>query len=112
MKYKTLPQHTIDFIADNWFKMSFNELSDTIGEPLWVVRNYINKIHIEGGHIPNSVAVGVNYPLPYAKKRVEDMLKRLEKLKSKDEKILDEISYMRQWLIRVNKVPERGLGGC
>ena len=112
MKYKTLPQHTIDFIADNWFKMSFNELSDTVGQPLWVVRNYINKIHIEGGHIPHSVVGDSVYPMPYAKKRVEDMLKRLEKLKSKDEKILDEISYMRQWLIRVNEEPERGLGGC
>ena len=112
MKYKTLPQHTIDFIADNWFKMSFNELSDTIGEPLWVVRNYINKIHIEGGHIPHSVVGDVVYSMPYAKKRVEDMLKRLERLKSKDERILDEISYMRQWLIRVNEEPERGLGGC
>lgn len=112
MKYKTLPQHTIDFIADNWFKMSFNELSDTIGEPLWVVRNYINKIHIEGGHIPHSVVGDAVYPMPYAKKRVEDMLKRLEKLKTKDEKILDEISYMRQWLIRANEEPERGLGGC
>lgn len=112
MKYKTLPQHTIDFIADNWFKMSFNELADTVGQPLWVVRNYINKIHIEGGSIPNTIAQGVVYPMPYAKKRVEDMLKRLEKLKSKEECILDEISYMRQWLRRVNEEPERGLGGC
>ena len=112
MKYKTLPQHTIDFIADNWFKMSFNKLADTVGQPLWVVRNYINKIHIEGGHIPHSVVGDVVYPMPYAKKRVEDMLKRLERLKSKDERILDEISYMRQWLIRVNEEPERGLGGC
>ena len=111
MKYKTLPQHTIDFIADNWFKMSFNELAESVGETWWTVRNCIFKIQSQGS-IPHGVVENAVYPMPYAKKRVEDMLKRLEKLKSKDEKILDEISYMRQWLIRVNKEPERGLGGC
>lgn len=112
MRKIQLSSNSEDFIRSNWYKMPMSQIAAHLGIAVSTVRCFINRHAKEAHGAPNSVCETCVYPISYAKHRVEDMLKRLEKLKTKDEKILDEISYMRQWLIRANEEPERGLGGC
>ena len=113
MRKIQLSSNSEDFIRSNWYKMPMSQIAAHLGIAVSTVRCFINRHAKEAHGAPNSVCETCVYPISYAKHRVEDMLARLQALKTRDVRIYNEIEYMRKWLQRVSELPviEQG-DGC
>ena len=103
MRLIVITQYQKDFIEQNWYKMSYQEMASHLNISVAMVTKSLPSI-LAKDELKNTAKKDVNYPLPYAKDRVIDMLSRLQALKTRDVRIYEEIAYMRYWLQYVEEL--------